>query len=137
MDSIDHLLEQIKAEYEKPKLKPQPSQPQQPPQLNLATSFTNLTPKPESFIDNLLSEVKEDFVAKDAEEELKRQQAIEQERVRQEQLKAKQIEALKTRAQEWLTKLDPFSPEGLWFERFAEGYASKLEAAIEYLQTNA
>ncbi|MFM8008859.1 MAG: salt stress protein, Slr1339 family, partial [Dolichospermum sp.] len=26
--------------------------------------------------------------------------------------------------------------EGLWFERFAQGYSSKLAAAIDYLQTN-
>jgi hypothetical protein len=46
------------------------------------------------------------------------------------------LEALKNQAEDWLKKLDPFSAEGLWFERFAEGYSSKLEAAIEYLQTN-
>ena len=45
-------------------------------------------------------------------------------------------EELKKTAQVWLEKLDPFSPEGLWFERFAEKYESKLAAAIDYLLEN-
>jgi len=87
-------------------------------------------------MDNLLAEVQADIAAEDAAEELRKQQELEQERLRQEQIKAKQREALKQQAQNWLEKLDPFSPEGLWFERFAESYPSKLEAAIEYLQSN-
>jgi hypothetical protein len=33
----------------------------------------------------------------------------------------------------WLDRLDPNSGEALWFEQFAEGYGSRLEAAIELL----
>ncbi|BAY21980.1 hypothetical protein NIES2100_17430 [Calothrix sp. NIES-2100] len=133
MDTIDKLLAELKTEYEEGK----PSQPQPKPQPNIAQSFIQASsPKASSLIDSLLEEVKTDFAERDMAEELKRQQELEQERIRQEQLKAKQREGLKNQAKEWLDKLDQFSPEGLWFERFAEGYPSKLEAAIEYLQNN-
>ncbi|MBD6614644.1 hypothetical protein FNW02_01855 [Komarekiella sp. 'clone 1'] len=130
MDSIDELLAQLKAEYEEVQPK------QQQPKSNIAKSFIQPSKKSASLIDNLLAEVKANFAEQDAAEELKRQQELEQERIQQEKLKAKQIEALRVQAKEWLTKLDPFSSEGLWFERFAERYSSKLEAAIEYLQNN-
>ncbi|MBD2254188.1 salt stress protein, Slr1339 family [Nostoc parmelioides] len=126
MDALDKLLSQIKAEYEN-------EQTQQP---NIFKSFSPSEPKSSSMMDNLLAEVQADIAAEDAAEELRKQQELEQERLRQEQIKAKQREALKQQAQNWLEKLDPFSPEGLWFERFAESYPSKLEAAIEYLQSN-
>ncbi|MGM3309293.1 salt stress protein, Slr1339 family [Anabaena sp. WFMT] len=129
MDSIDKLLAELQAEYLE--AKPQPQQQITPPK-----PFIYSSAKSNSLIDNLLSEVKTDFLEKDAAEELKQKQELEQEKSRQEQLKAKQLETLKKRAKEWLSKLDPFSPEGLWFERFAEAYPSKLEAAIEYLQTS-
>ncbi|OUL29609.1 hypothetical protein BV372_22990 [Nostoc sp. T09] len=132
MDAIDKLLAELKTEYKEAK----PPQPQPQPQPNLAQPFIQPSPKAASLIDSLLEEVKADFVEQDMAEELKRQQELEQERIRQEKLKAKQREALKNQAKEWLAKLDPFSPEGLWFERFAEAYPSKLEAAIEYLQNN-
>jgi hypothetical protein len=132
MDAIDKLLAELKTEYEEPK----PPQQQPQPKTNTTQPFIPTAPKATSLIDNLLEEVKADFVERDMAEELKRQQEREQERIRQEKLKAKQREALKNQAQEWLDKLDPFSSEGLWFERFAEGYPSKLEAAIEYLQNN-
>jgi hypothetical protein len=128
MDSIDKLLAELKAEYD------EPAKPQQPPPQT--KTFIQPPPKSTSLIDNLLAEVKADFVEKDTAQELRRQQELEQERIQQEKLKAQQLEALKNQAEDWLKKLDPFSAEGLWFERFAEGYSSKLEAAIEYLQTN-
>ncbi|MCF4967021.1 salt stress protein, Slr1339 family [Nostoc sp. CMAA1605] len=154
MDSIDKLLEQIKAEYNGDK-----SQQTQPPQPNFDQPSTNLpinlpvnlsinsanalideilgdTNQPNSFIDNILEEVKADIEAQAQAEELKKQQELEQERIKQEKIKAKQKAALKKQAQDWLAKLDPLSVEGLWFERFAESYPSKLEAAIEYLKSN-
>ncbi|AUT00974.1 hypothetical protein CLI64_11500 [Nostoc sp. CENA543] len=150
MDSIDKLLEQIKAEYSGEK-----SQQTQSPQPNLDIPSTNLpinlpinsansllddllgdTNKPDSFIDNILEEVKADIEAQAQAEELKKQQELEQERIKQEKIKAQQKAALKKQAQDWLAKLDPLSVEGLWFERFAESYPSKLEAAIEYLKSN-
>ncbi|WGV26888.1 salt stress protein, Slr1339 family [Halotia branconii] len=131
MDAIDKLLAQIKAEYDEV----QPEK-QQPPKSKAAKQFISSSPKSASLVDNLLAEVKADFAAQDETEELKKQQELEKEQFRQAQIKAKQLETLKVRAKEWLDKLDSFSPEGLWFERFAEGYPSKLEAAIEYLQSN-
>jgi len=130
MDSIDELLAQLKAEYEEV----QPEQQKMKP--NAAKSFIPSSPKSGSLIDNILAAVKADFAVQDAAEELRRQQELEQERIKQEQLKAKRLEALRLEAKEWLAKLDPFSSEGLWFERFAERYSSKLEAAIEYLQNS-
>ncbi|MBW4633202.1 MAG: hypothetical protein KME30_15280 [Iphinoe sp. HA4291-MV1] len=128
MDSLDKLLAELKAEYEEQK----PQQHQLKP--NLIKPASKLQSKSESLIDIVLAEVKADFEQKDLTEKLQRQQELEQERIRQEQLKAKKLEELKNQAKDWLDKLDPFSSEGFWFERFAEGYPSKLEAAIEYLQ---
>ena len=131
MDSIDQLLAELKAEYE------EPAKPQQlHPQPSAAEPLRQPPPKSASLIDSLLVEVKADFQQQDQVLELQKQQQQQQERIRQEQLKAKQLEALKSQAKVWLEKLDPFSAEGLWFERFAERYSSKLEAAIEYLQDN-
>jgi hypothetical protein len=130
MDALDKLLSQIKAESENEQTQQQIQKP------NIFQSLSPTEPKSLSLIDNLLSEVQADFAAQDAEIELRKQQELEQERLRQEQIKAQQKAALKQQAKDWLEKLDPFSPEGLWFERFAESYPSKLEAAIEYLQTN-
>ncbi|BAZ54117.1 hypothetical protein NIES4103_68020 [Nostoc sp. NIES-4103] len=130
MDAIDKLLAQIKAEYDEAKSE------EQQPKPNVVKSFVPTPPKSLSLIDNLLSEVKADFATQDAAIELQKQQELEQELIRQQQIKAQQLEALKKQAKEWLDKLDPFSPEGLWFERFSESYPSKLEAAIEYLQNN-
>ncbi|MFN6485105.1 MULTISPECIES: salt stress protein, Slr1339 family [unclassified Nostoc] len=129
MDSIDKLLAELQTEYKE-------VQPQQQSKSATAKPFIPSSPKSASFMDNLLAEVQADFAEEDAAIELKRQQELEQERIRQEQLKAKQLEALKVEAKEWLAKVDPLSSEGLWFERFAESYPSKLEAAIEYLRNN-
>ncbi len=130
MDEIEKLLAELQTEYKEAK----PNQPQ--PQKNPDKPFIQSLPKAPSFIDGLLDEVKADFIEKDQAEELRKQQEKAQEKIRQEQLQAKQLEALKNYAKEWIDKLDPFSPEGLWFERFAEAYPSKLAAAIEYLQNN-
>ncbi len=130
MDSIDKLLAELKTEYKE--VQPQ----QQQSKSTTAKSFIPSSPKSASFMDNILAEVKANFAEEDAAIELKKQQELEQERIRQEQLKAKQLEGLKIQAKEWLAKVDPLSSEGLWFERFAESYPSKLEAAIEYLRSN-
>jgi hypothetical protein len=130
MDSIDKLLAELQTEYKE--VQPQ----QQQSKSATAKSFIPSSPKPASLIDNLLAEVQADFAQQDAAIELKKQQELEQEQIRQEQLKAKQLEALQVQAKEWLAKVDPLSSEGLWFERFAENYSSKLEAAIEYLRNN-
>ncbi|MEH2441582.1 salt stress protein, Slr1339 family [Nostoc sp.] len=130
MDSIDKLLAELQSEYKEVQPKQQQSKS------TTAKSFIPSSPKSASFMDNLLAEVKADFAEEDAAIELKKQQELEQERICQEKLKAKQLEVLKVQAKQWLAKVDPLSSEGLWFERFAESYSSKLEAAIEYLRNN-
>ncbi len=131
MDSIDKLLAELQAEYQQ--------QSNEQPKQSTNTATPNIhqpSSKSASLIDKLLEEVKTDFEEQDQAEKLRIQQELEQEKIRQEEIQAKQREALKQQAKDWLAKLDPFSPEGLWFERFAERYSSKLEAAIDYLQTN-
>ena len=124
MDEIDRLLSQLKAENEKQPTKPssQPSAAKPP------------TANSESAIDRLLEQVKFDYVEKDREQEQIRQAQLKAEQLKQQQLQQEKRKELKKTAQAWLEKLDPFSPEGLWFERFAEKYESKLAAAIDYLQ---
>jgi hypothetical protein len=127
MDSIDKLLAELKSEYEQP-LKPQQQSEPSPNKPEVKSKS--------SILDNILADVKSDFEECNRVLELQKQQELEHERIRQEQLQAKQLETLNKYAQDWLDKLDPLSTEGMWFERFAEGYLSKLEAAIEYLQSS-
>lgn len=129
MDSLDKLLNELKAEYHP--AKPAASQPQK-------TSAKSFTPpqKPSSLEDNLLAEVRADFAELDAIAELKKQQELEQEKVQKAQIQAQKFAALHSEAEAWLKQLDPLSSEGIWFERFAQSYPSKSEAAIAYLQTN-
>ena len=124
MDFIDKLLAELKSEYE------QPIKPQQ--QSKPTSSKRHIK---SSLIDNILADVKSDFEEQDRVIELQQHQELEHEKIRQEQLQAKQLETLNKYAQDWLEKLDILSTEGIWFEKFAEGYPSKLEAAIEYLQS--
>ncbi|MBD2309150.1 hypothetical protein H6G17_27205 [Chroococcidiopsis sp. FACHB-1243] len=126
MDEIDRLLSQLKAENEKYPAKPSP----QPP----VESFS--TAKSSGAIDRLLEQVKSDYDRQDREQEQIRQAQLKAEQLKQQQLQQEKREELKKTAQVWLEKLDPFSPEGLWFERFAEKYESKLAAAIDYLLEN-
>jgi hypothetical protein len=84
-------------------------------------------------LDRLFEQVISDYVQKDREQEQIRQEQLKAEQLQKQQFQQQKRAALKKTAQEWLEKLDPFSPEGLWLERFAEKYASKLEAAIDYL----
>jgi hypothetical protein len=139
MDSLDRLLAQLKAENREsaePELKKDSCLD------NLLSDFQAESEQIEqqtssrsvSSLDNLLVEVKEQYKEQDRSEELRKQQELQQEKIRQQKLKAQQLEELKTQAKVWLEKLEPLSSEGLWFEKFAEKYPSKLEAAIDYLQ---
>lgn len=152
MDSIDKLLAQIKAESQEPKVKPNLPNPaaandlaidslleqlegnQKPPIVPQSPNIKRSQPVADSAIDSLLNQVKTDFQEQDKLEAQQKQQQIQAQQLQQQQQRQKQLEALKVQAQVWLEKLDPLSSEGLWFERFAEGYPTKLAAAIEYLQ---
>lgn len=127
MDSIDDLLAQVKAEYDKPTA-------QQPQQKIQTQQFEQQQLQQTSPIDSLLAQVKADFQQHDQAEELKRQQQFQEEQRQQKQIKQQEFEALKIKAIAWLKKLDPLSTEGIWFENFSVKYPSKLAAAIDYLQ---
>ncbi|NET72916.1 MAG: hypothetical protein F6K62_18880 [Sphaerospermopsis sp. SIO1G2] len=131
MDDIDKLLAEIQSEYTGTK-----TQKQHLPYPQKTQNPTKSTPHSDPIIDSLLSEIKADFAAQDADAELKKQQEAEQEKIRLAQIEAQKKEDMKNQAQAWLSKLDPLSSEGLWFESFAKSYPSKLDAAIEYLQNN-
>jgi len=153
MDSIDKLLAQLKAESQEPTVKPNLPNPaaandlaidslleqvegkyQKPPIELQSPNVRRSQPASDFAIDSLLSQVKADVQEQDKLEAQQKQQQIQAQQLQQQQQRQKQLEALKVQAQVWLEKLDPLSSEGLWFERFAEGYPTKLAAAIEYLQ---
>ena len=146
MDPIDKLLSELQAEYQQ-SANSQPDKTEEVKKGNKLNQVkkTNLDSSSSSSlftssskgdtIDNILSEVKQEIEEKQLLEEIEKQQAIAEERIRQEKIKSKKLEALKGQAQEWLEKLEPLSPEGMWFESFAQSYPSKLEAAIEYLNS--
>jgi hypothetical protein len=143
MDEIDKLLKDLKQEYSENQQKTQPPNPPsiKPNSSNpsLSLSSTGITPsqksisKSNSGVDKLLDDVKADFQQQDLAEELQRQEETEAEKNRQEKIKLKQKQTLEKQAKTWLEQLEPLSQEGLWFEKFAEGYPSKLEAAIAYI----
>jgi hypothetical protein len=133
MDEIDKLLAEIQQEY----LEPKPKLPNPNSQTSQSKSVNSLPIKSASnSIDRLLMEVQAGFQEQDLAEELQKQQKLEAERIEKEKLKIQQAEVFKKQAEDWLKNLDPLSSEGLWFERFAEQYSSKLEAAIDYLTVN-
>lgn len=160
VESIEDLLAQVKAEYQKQKPDQQPEQSKQSEQQPLfqeeelqapptpystyssqSSQHTVLTSADES----LLAEVKAEFEDRDqAEQQKKKQQQREEQQKKEQQQREEQLrlqqrekrkrEALTQEAQEWLKNLNPRSEEGLWFEEFSYSYSSKLEAAIDYLQ---
>jgi hypothetical protein len=142
MESMDDLLAQLRAEYNE-KDNHQPKKPQPLPQ-EIWQEMTVSPPPPvpkmptKSILfrseDKLITELKSEFESQEQAEAQKKQQQLFEEQQRQEQLKQQQQQALKQEAEVWLKQLKPRSTEGLWFEEFAQGYPSKLEAAIVYLQ---
>lgn len=111
LDDLDSLLAEVEA-----------ARPNLP-----ATSKSSIDNSP--IIDNILSQVKANYNEQDRARSQNEQQQLQAEQL-------KQIEKLKLQAKDWLKQLDPLSTEGLWFERFAQGYPTKLEAAINYLQSS-
>ncbi|HCF29348.1 MAG TPA: hypothetical protein DEV81_19595 [Cyanobacteria bacterium UBA11049] len=158
MDSIDKLLAQIKAEYQESDLQEQPKKQQIPAQpidrspsqkessLDILLNQLEVEPgqikqqqiqktsKNEASLNSLLTDIKADYEAQAHAEEERRQEQLKAEELRKQQLKQQELEGLKRQAIAWLKKLEPLSTEGLWFEKFAENYSSRLEAAIVYLQ---
>lgn len=152
MDSIDKLLAQIKAEAQESD-KPEPPKKQQPipketsldsllgeveaePIDKQQSSQFNQLSKNAGSLNSLLNDIKADYEAQERASEQIRLEELQAEKQRQEQQKQQKLEKLQQSAIAWLKQLDPLSSEGLWFEKFAENYSSKLEAAIAYLQTS-
>ena len=80
-----------------------------------------------------LAEAKRQEEAKLAEAKRRQQELIELQQ--QEELRnRRRKEALREDAKKWLTKLDPKSEEGRWFQEFSYSYENKLQAAIDYLE---
>lgn len=95
--------------------------------------------------DSLLSQLKFQYDSQDKAQALRQaqeQHQAEQQRQHQEQEKQRRLAALRTQrraqlaeqARTWLKQLNPKSDEGLWFDEFACGYDSRMEAAIDYLE---
>lgn len=135
--SEEKLLADIKSEFENP-VKVEQQRLQSNPQLPVVPSYQTQISQTTSFLsrseEQLLTDIKSEFEEQEKAEALRKQQELQEERRRQEQIKHQEKQALIKEAEEWLKKLKPRSEEGLWFEEFAYGYPSKLEAAIDYLQ---
>ncbi|HAX78191.1 MAG TPA: hypothetical protein DCY88_20810 [Cyanobacteria bacterium UBA11372] len=146
--SEEQLLADIKSEFEAQEksqalTRKQQSQSEQrriksSPQLPVLPNYQTQVSRTTSFLsrseEQLLTDLKSEFQEQEKAEALKRQQQLQEEQRRQEQIKQQEKQALAKEAEQWLKKLKPRSEEGLWFEEFAYGYPSKLEAAIDYLQ---
>lgn len=144
MDPLDKLLAEVKADYTQERPRPaseaipelQPLQPPAQPNPNETRSPHSLNPAasaPDPALANLLDDIKADYTAQDQQAAQQHQQQLEAERQRQEQRRIQQQQALRQQAETWLAELDQTSPEGLWFEEFAGSYASRVQAAIDYL----
>ena len=98
------------------------------------SKVTQNSPQVNEYLDSFKAQYKHKQSHQKAQEELiynrNKQEIIHQEQ--QEQLKRKQ---LIRQAEKWLADLDPSSDEGMWFNQLAESYPSRLEAAINYLQS--
>lgn len=127
MESIDDLLAQVKAEYQAKPQDPSPTPPVPPAVSPVSDGVAS------PGVDRLLTELGDEYREKEKAEAQERQQRQEEEQSQQEHFQKLQRQALRRDAEAWLKKLDPLSGEGLWFGEFAEGYPSRLEAAIDYL----
>jgi len=163
MESIDRLLGELKAEYQASQKnaelnKSQPSvQAQVPlPPVEVPSNQTfeksNLNLYP-SALDRDLAQIKAEYEAPNKAQEVaspkplkvedeapnKAQEVTSLEQRPAEKVTVPQLEIQTHRqkvrqAQVWLKKLDKNSDERYWFDQFAFKYASRIDAAIDYLQ---
>lgn len=143
VDTLDGLLGQLAEETQRSvradlsKRSSPPSQAQTP-----SAGSTEITRSAEM---SLLAEIQAQYAEHDRANALRQQQATQaaerkqqqQDREKQrrlEQLRQQRRAALAKQAEAWLRRLNPRSEEGLWFDEFACGYESRLEAAIDYLE---
>lgn len=134
--SLDQLLGQIQGGSQsmgQPESQRSPTLPTPP----VPDPLLPLTPPRDPGLDDLLGSLKTTYQQQDAEAERDRQQALAAERQRQQAQEAAERAAFAQQAQDWLSKLDPLSADGLWFNQFAERYPSRIEAAIDFLRAAA
>ena len=162
MESIDRLLAELKAEYQasqkNAELKSQPAvqeaqAPLPPAVLRSNESFKRADLNLYATADKDLAEIKAEYEAQN-----KAQEAVSLEPLKAEdkvQNKTQEVVSLEhqpaakiagpqldvqthrqkvRQAQVWLKKLDKDSDERYWFDQFAFKYASRIDAAIDYLQ---
>lgn len=119
------------------KLTPQvPLQPSKNPQFDALVNppaTAPLSSDAEASTDRLLAEIKTLYTEQDQAEGLKRQQQLQAEQNRQAHLNRQKQAAIVRQAEAWLKDLNHQSSEAAWFEEFAAKYASRVEAAIDYL----
>jgi septal ring factor EnvC (AmiA/AmiB activator) len=148
-NSLDDLLAQLADETKQsvrahlskqvPAANPIAPSPTTPADLNFMDSLAR---SPEA---TLLAQLKSEYAERDraaAQQHQQQLQAAERQRQQQEHEKQHRLEQLRQQrraelakqAEAWLNQLDRHSDEGLWFEEFACGYESLLEAAIDYLE---
>ena len=144
MESIDRLLAELKAEYQasqkNAELKSQPavqeSQAPLPPAVlrsNEGFKISDLNSYAGA-MDKDLAQIKAEYEAQN-----KTQEAVSLEQQPAAKVAGPQLDVQTHRqkvrqAQVWLKKLDKDSDERYWFDQFAFKYASRIDAAIDYLQ---
>jgi hypothetical protein len=110
-----------------------------------SSQYVGVPTKAQSLEANLLSQLSHQYQERDRLDALQCQQERQEAEHRQQQehhaqqqrmaaLKAKRRAELTQQAREWLKRLNPKTPEGRWFEEFACGYESPMDAAIDYLE---
>lgn len=143
-DNLDHLLAKIDGQEASPtsptsKLpisKLPTSNPVQTPD-RLLDAEKRLPPaSTKDSTDDLLTEIKAIYQEYDRAEDLKTQQQRQEEQQQQVMLKRQRQVAIVKKAEAWLKTLDAKSSEAAWFEEFASKYASRIEAAVDYLGLN-
>lgn len=137
-DSAEDALADLKSQFEQKKQAPPPAPSAATDHLitQLQQQFTPPPPKAAPPLDDRLNQLQQNLKPEPVdsaaqlrakEEQLRAQRGREMER-------QQRRKAIAPKAEAWLKALDPYSDEGLWFEQFAYNYASRLEAAIDYLE---
>jgi hypothetical protein len=140
MDPIDELLSKLQPQLEPHRKSEVPSSTpvsgsidQLLKDLDQKDLDQTATPK-ELPQDSCLEEVRSQYEQQDQAEGERLEQETREKQRRLRQLKAQRRAELAEKALDWLKQLNPKSSEGRWFEEFACGYSSRVEAAIDYLE---
>lgn len=135
-DLLDNLLNQVQQEIT-----------QQPTQYSSPAPSISYSSQTNPLLEELQADIEKEKQLKLAQERQfkleqeqyqeqleKQQQQLEIQRQKEAQLqKEKEKQQLRKEAETWLKKLNRRSEEGRWFQEFAEGYDSELDASIDYI----